>query len=364
MGGGHLLERYYHHLFTTDEHIAALYSELGMADELEWRRVEGRDLLGRPPAAVHYAARPAALQRRSRRLRGCAWALAVLCLQMRARDVGPVERMTAREWIGAMGRQAWDKVWGPLLRGKFGDRADEISMAWLWSKLTLRRADERRGGAPGAARLPARQLGAALRARCVSAIEAAGGRVLIDRPAARIARARRAAARSRRRGRLVPQRPRPARLRARAASRGAYDAVVATVPSDVFARLLDAELAAAVGADYLERLRAAEYQTALCLLLELDRQFSPYYWTNIADPRLPFIGLVEHTNFIEPERYDGRRFLYVANYVAPGDPLLGARRRCAARRLRAGAAPRQPGLLARLDQAGAGCFASRPPSRS
>ena len=38
VGGGHLLERYYHHLFTTDRHIAALYEELGMPDELEWRR--------------------------------------------------------------------------------------------------------------------------------------------------------------------------------------------------------------------------------------------------------------------------------------------------------------------------------------
>ena len=36
VGGGHLLERYYHHLFTSDRHIAALYEELGMPDELEW----------------------------------------------------------------------------------------------------------------------------------------------------------------------------------------------------------------------------------------------------------------------------------------------------------------------------------------
>ena len=36
VGHGHLLERYYHHLFTSDRHIAALYDELGMPDELEW----------------------------------------------------------------------------------------------------------------------------------------------------------------------------------------------------------------------------------------------------------------------------------------------------------------------------------------
>src|SRR3954449_5528457 len=36
VGHGHLLERYYHHLFTSDRHIADLYDELGMPDELEW----------------------------------------------------------------------------------------------------------------------------------------------------------------------------------------------------------------------------------------------------------------------------------------------------------------------------------------
>ena len=73
-----------------------------------------------------------------------------------------------------------------------------------------------------------------------------------------------------------------------------YDAVLATVPSDVFVELL-----------------------------ELDRGFSPFYWTNIADPELPFVGVIEHTNLIGRERYGGRRFLYVANYLAPGHELRG-----------------------------------------
>ena len=58
------------------------------------------------------------------------------------------------------------------------------------------------------------------------------------------------------------------------------------------------------------------------LLLEIDRPFGRFYWTNIADPELPFVGIVEHTNFVDAARYDGRRFLYLANYVEPGDPLL------------------------------------------
>ena len=93
---------------------------------------------------------------------------------------------------------------------------------------------------------------------------------------------------------------------------------------------------------YLAKLRGIEYFTALCLLIELDRQFSPYYWTNIGDDALPFVGLIEHTNLIAPERYGGRRFLYVANYLPRGHELLDARRRGAAGALHAGPAGGQP----------------------
>ncbi len=326
VGGGDLLERYYHHLFTSDRHIVALYDELGMGDELEWHPssmaffVDGRqwafntplDLLRFGPLSP-----PARLR----------MGLAVLLLQKRAKHVEPFETITARAWIEKrMGRGPWRKIWGPLLRGKFGERAEDISMAWLWSKLTLRRqleGDEARHEQLGYPSHSWELLFDALR----DAIVAGGGRVLVDRPAMALRRAgdehdgfrvTAGAPGSFRAG----HDPRAFTRAGGPGSEQRYDAVVATVPSDVFGALLDDDLRAAIGDDYLARLQATEYHTALCLLLELDRRFSPFYWTNIADPEVPFVGLVEHTNFISPHRYGGRRFLYVANYLAPGDALL------------------------------------------
>jgi protoporphyrinogen oxidase len=320
IGGGVLLERYYHHLFTSDRHIAELYRELGLPDELEWRQssmamfVDGRLYPFTTPLDL-LRFKPMSLLGRLR------MGFAALWLQRRAHDVGPFESETARAWVErVMGREAYEQVWGPMLRGKFGSRADDISMAWLWGKLTLRRqikGQEAREELLGYPRSSWELLFERLR----QSIESAGGRVLIDRPAAGIVRAD---------GRLavVPGAPDSFRagLDPRSFAPGGppepYDAVLATVPSDIFEHLLDPELAHEVGDDYLRRVRSAQYHTALCLLLELDRRFSPFYWTNIADHDLPFIGLIEHTNFIEPERYGGRRFLYVANYVSPDDPLL------------------------------------------
>ena len=138
--GGVRLERYYHHLFTSDRHIADLYDELGMPDELEWRRsnvatfTDNRSWPFSSPLDI-LRFRPLSLRSRVR------MGLAVLQLQRRhGDDYAPFEDETARDWIEReMGPEAYARVWGPLLRAKFGDRADDIAMPWLWSKFTLRR---------------------------------------------------------------------------------------------------------------------------------------------------------------------------------------------------------------------------------
>jgi protoporphyrinogen oxidase len=322
VGGGHLLERYYHHLFTSDRHIADLYPELGLQDEIEWRRSsvaiysEGHAHAFTTPLDL-LRFRPLSLRSRLR------MGLAVVLIQRRHRDVGPFEHLTAKSWVQReMGREVWDKVWGPLLHDKFGSHADDIAMAWLWSKLTVRRQIKGREARKELLGYP-RGSWDPLFERLRGAIEAAGGRVMIDRPAVRIGRSPDAPGLE-----IWPGAPGSFRRGHDPASFEAvdeperYDGLVATVPSDIFLGLLDPGLEQAVGADYLDRVRGSSYQTALCLLLELDRRFGRFYWTNVADMEMPFIGLIEHTNFVEPERYGGRRFLYVANYVEPGDPLL------------------------------------------
>src|SRR3954469_25741617 len=290
VGDGVLLERYYHHLFTSDVHIQELFRELGQPDGIEWRPssvaffARGRSHAFTSPLDL---LRFSPLSLRSRLRLG----IAVLLLQRRHTEVGPFESMTAREWIVRnVGREAWDVIWGPLLRGKFGDRAEDISMAWLWSKLTVRRqikGHQARGEVLGYPRGTFESLYTAL----VHDIERHGGRVMIDRPATRVESVDGAfdvtpgAPHSFRKGhdpRAFESAGEPER----------YDAVIATVPNDVFEQLLGPELGARVGDGYLGRLRSIEYHAAVCVVLEIDRKFSPFYWTNVAEPGMPFLGLI------------------------------------------------------------------------
>jgi hypothetical protein len=82
----------------------------------------------------------------------------------------------------------------------------------------------------------------------------------------------------------------------------------------------------------------------------------------VADRRLPFVGLIEHTNFVaEPTAaaLPLRRQL-------PGGRARAAepRRRPTARPLHRGSHGGEPGVQRELDQGSAGSSASRTPSRS
>ena len=72
---------------------------------------------------------------------------------------------------------------------------------------------------------------------------------------------------------------------------------------------------------HLANLRATG---AICTVLELEHSLTPFYWLNIADPTMPFGGLIEHTNYIPKERYGGRHILYISNYLFPDHPLFHA----------------------------------------
>ncbi|MYE31701.1 MAG: FAD-dependent oxidoreductase, partial [Chloroflexi bacterium] len=142
--GGGRIENFYHHLFRSDTVVAGLIEELGLGDDLEW--IESRvgmlvgDRVFRFTGALDLLRfTPVSLLTRMR------LGLSALWLR-RVADWERYEGMRAAEWITrAAGREGYERVWGPLLRAKFGRHAPDIAMPWFWSKIYLRFAS-REGG--------------------------------------------------------------------------------------------------------------------------------------------------------------------------------------------------------------------------
>ena len=311
VGSGVLVERYYHHWFRSDLEMVALHDEL-LPGELEWHRssvgmfargriwpfLTPRDLLGYSPVPAVDRVR---------------LGLAMLSLARR-RDWERMDDIGALDWLRrATGPRALDAVWTPLLLGKFGPDAERVPLAWLWSKLVLRR--QKLGGS-GATR---EELGyprhsfQAISAALAQDINKRAGVIRLDQEVMRVRRGVD--------GFVLECAPpgayrKPSGAAAVDPGRSSRaDIVLLTTPTGVSARLLD------WSSEFRSRLLDWRYRVAVVLLLELRRQFTTTYWLNNADRTVPFLGVIEHTNLVPPERYPAR-YVYVSNYVASGDGLV------------------------------------------
>ena len=310
VGGGVLLDRYYHHLFQSDREMTALHEEL-LPGELEWHASSvGMFADGH----IHPFTTPVDLLRYSPLPLPDRMRLGVAILRlMRRTDWERMDDEAAFAWLRAnCGERAVEKVWTPLMLGKFGDDAETVPLAWLWSKLALRR--QKLSGESASKELlgyPKRSFHAICWA-LADDVRRRGGEIHVDREVLHVDRdgaqfVLRCAA------------PRAYRMAAGSApvENGRdtrADAVLFTTPTDVTRRL------AGWPASFAARLDAWSYRAAVVLVLELRRQFARTYWTNIVDRDMPFLGVIEHTNLVPAERYPAR-YLYVSNYVAQGDPL-------------------------------------------
>jgi protoporphyrinogen oxidase len=299
--GGERLECYYHHLFTTDTDYVALARELGLASEIEWLPsrmgiYSGTRLwdFGTPASLLKFKPLPWLDKFR--------FGFSTLRLN-RSSDFAPFERVTAHDWITRhAGRRAYETVWGPLLHQKFAERAEDVAMVWLWGKVYLRGRSRSSTG-----------MGERL-----GYMRGSFGR-LVDRLVERSREAGVAFELATPVKRIVPA-DGGIEMHTRAGVRRFPKVLFTAAP---------AELARAAGDHlreaYRTRLAGLPATAALCVVVEMSRSLSPYYWLNIADPEFPFGGLIEHTNYIPRERYGGRHVLYISKYLFAESALWSAR---------------------------------------
>ncbi|HUG17323.1 MAG TPA: NAD(P)/FAD-dependent oxidoreductase [Thermomicrobiales bacterium] len=305
VGNGAYLEYFYHHLFMSDTAIVSLIEELGIGDALVWREsntgfiAEGRIW---PLTGATDLLRLGFIPMVDRIRIG----LVTLYLQRitrAGRRWKRFERVTAWEWLRrAVGQTAFDRVWGVQLRAKFGPRAEEVAMVWFWNKVFLRTQSR-----PGL--LASEQLGYIIGSFnvLIDRLADAGRELGVDiRPGTGVAELHE--------GKDPSSRFTVVGTDGRSDEQ---DIVLATIPSPFLLRL-----APQLPEPYRSKLTSATYQGAVVTLLQMSHPLSSTYWLNIGDERLPFTGIIEHTNMIGAEHYGGSHFAYVGKYVDWDHPYV------------------------------------------
>lgn len=283
------LERFYHHLFTSDDTIINFTRETGFGEHL---------IFTRPVTAMVHEGRPYAFDTPLNVLRypGLSFVekirtgLPTLYLRLR-RDWRPFERVTAHEWLQhTMGRSAYRKTWEPLLMGKFGDYYQEVPMSWFWARIFKRTPSlvYYEGGFQ------------AFADHLVRLIESRGGQVHLN---TRVHLLRRIGEE----WRVSLDEGQPT-----------FDRVISTAPPSLMARL-----APDLPATYLESLRRLKSLGAIVMVVALkERLTDGFYWINLDKRQFPMLALVEHTNMIDPGHYGGDHLLYLGDYLPADHPYF------------------------------------------
>jgi len=288
---GERLERFYHHWFTSDTHVSDLARELETEDRIVYRATR---------TGLYFANRTFRLSSPADVLRFSPLSplgrvrLGLLALRARAiSDWRSLEELTAEEWLIKLGGlEVFRIVWQPLLEGKFGPFARDVSAVWFWNKLKLRGGSRSKGGGESLAYY--RGGFAALAERLAEAICEAGGEVRTGQAVRE----------------LIVEDDRVVGVRTADESICA-DAVLATPALPIVADLV----APHASQEYVTELERIPYLANVCVVLELDRSLSDTYWLNVNDPGFPFVGVIEHTNFEPASTYAGRHIVYLSKYL-------------------------------------------------
>jgi protoporphyrinogen oxidase len=279
------LEKFYHHVFRTDKLAIHYINELGLGDRLVWGRPvtatlrDGRIYPMTPTGILRFNVIPP-----KDRIRLAATLAALKLVPNERRFKGETAAEWTRRWAGS---PAYDALLGPLLAGKFGDRAADVAMGWLWSRFHERSISL--GYLRGGFQQLYDRLGDRLRGL--------GATVDLGVSVTAIRRNERAV--------IVEAGDEAAE----------FDRVLVTVPEHVLERIAPEALSKCTGAP------SPDFYSAHVLILALDRPLTGQYWINIADSGYPFLVLVEHTNFMPASDYGGRHLVYLGNYL-PADAAL------------------------------------------
>jgi len=291
--GNELLEKAYHHLFTSDTDFIELAEELGLGSKLLWIAPKNGIYLNH---RLHPFTSPKDLLRLNELSIVERLAMGYLMLKAKTiRDWRPLERIPARDWvIKTAGQGVWNKFWRPLLAAKFDQDADRVSAVWLWSKIKLRGST--RGKNPSRELLGYMQGSFGLvNDALVKKITDAGGKVLCNHEVKRIT-------------------PRDDQNLDVDGER--FDAVLVTCAPQLLL-----EMVPSLPEEFREKIGRIKYKANICLTLELRHQVSPYYWTSIAQNDFPFVAMIEHTNLLPKDPYNAH-ILYLSRYIDEKNELF------------------------------------------
>jgi protoporphyrinogen oxidase len=252
------LEKAYHHIFKTDKEIITLIKELGLENKLKWH--ESKTALYYDGTIYPFAGVVDLLKFKPLNFIDKLRLGLVKIYLEKENNWQKFENVLAYEWMKKWcGDNSYKVVWEPLLRGKFSDRYQDISMAWMWARIHTRgnsseNSKEYLGYMEEGFQLIIDKL--------EKRIKRLGGKIELNKIAEE--------------KELIKN----------------FDKIISSAP-----------------------LENVDYLGAVTMVFSSKQSLSKFYWHNINDANSPFLAVIQHTNLMGTKDYKGKNIYYLGTYL-------------------------------------------------
>lgn len=288
---GKKIEKFYHHIFTTDTDIISLIEELKLTKQLHWYKDNRATFYENKIYPFHGALdllkfSPLPFMSRIR--------LGFVSLYlMKQKNWKKFEKFTAAAWLKQYaGAKAYAILWEPLLYGKFQKYFETITLSWVWSRITSRSA--KLGYMSNSFTSIFESLGKTIKKR--------GGILTTGITLKQVKRIDNTfhLTYTQKDGTEITK---------------TFDKVVATTAPQVFCKFM-----ADLPSEYTKRITSVEHISAQTIILVLKHRLTRYYWVSIADVTQPALVVVEQSNLIN--QYNNKHIIYLGNYLPHDSEVL------------------------------------------
>jgi protoporphyrinogen oxidase len=283
------IERYYHFHCLSDDAFLQILHELGIADKMRWVETKMGYFYQRK---LHPWGNPTALLKFPglSLLSKFRYGLHVFTSTKRNKW-DSLDKKEATRWIkNWVGEEAYEILWRKLFDYKFYDYANQLSAAWIWSRIRRTgrsRYDlfrEKLGHLEGGSELLLQAL--------KKSIESNKGEIRLKSPVSRV----------------VIENGHVTGIESDQKFEK-FDKVISTVPLPYLPTLMPD-----LPEEILNAFRAVRNIAVVCVIAKLKKQVTENFWLNINDPDMDIPGLVEYTNL----RPLSHSIVYVPFYM-PGE---------------------------------------------
>jgi len=289
--GSFIWDKYYHVILPTDNYLIDFISDLGLADELRWRRSmtgyyvnkkfypfsSSKDFLLFPPLGL---------------LDKMMLAFTIF-YGSKINDRKKLEKISVKDWLIKIGgKRTYEKFWSPLLLAKLGDSHEKVSAVFIWTY--IKRLFQARSSAAQKEHMGYVNGGYKTVFDCLhTSLTEQGSKIVLNCDVTSIA-----------------ANPNGGIDVSYGDEVEHFDKVVFTAPLNVLKKVAAPQLVNIENAK-----GTVEYLGVLCLVLLTKTPLTPYYVLNLADKEVPFTGVIGMSSLVDIEQTNGTYITYFPKYL-------------------------------------------------